>query len=62
MSRNILTETQFLSMVSTIADQHNCRLKNIDTNKRIINIVGPSKSEQACAIKLEEILGQYIII
>jgi hypothetical protein len=40
MPHNTLTETQFLSMVNTIASQHNCRLVNIDTNKRIINITG----------------------
>jgi hypothetical protein len=62
MSHNTLTETQFLSMVNTIASQHNCRLVNIDTNKRIINITGPTKSERDCAIQLETILGKYTTI
>ena len=59
MSCNALTETQFFSLVSTIASQHSCRLVDIDFDKRIINIAGPSESEHACAIELEEILGQY---
>ena len=59
MSCNTLTETQFFSLVSTIADKHGCLLVDIDIDKRIINIAGPSESEYACAIELEEILGQY---
>jgi len=54
-----LTETQFFSLVSTIASQHGCRLLDIDVDKRIINIAGPPESESACAIELDEILGQY---
>jgi hypothetical protein len=49
MSCNTLTETQFFSLVSTIASQHACRL---------VNIAGPSESEYACAVELEEILRQ----
>ena len=59
MSSNALTETQFFSLVSTIASQHGCRLVDIDVDKQIINIAGPSESEYACAVELEEILGQY---
>ena len=59
MSCNALTETQFFSLVSSIASQHGCRLVDIDIDKRIINIAGPSEAEYACAVKLEEILGQY---
>ena len=58
MSCNTLTETQFFSLVSTIASQHACRLVDIDVDKRIVNIAGPSESEYACAVELEEILGQ----
>lgn len=61
MSCYTLTEAQFFSIVNTIADQHNCRLVNIDTDKRIIDIVGSSESEYDCAVKLEKILGQYTI-
>jgi len=56
---NTLTETQFFSLVSTIASKHGCLLVDIDVDKRIINIVGPPESEYACAVELEEILGQY---
>ncbi len=59
MSRNTLTETQFFSLVSTIACKHGCLLVDIDDNKCIINISGPSESEYTCAIELEKILGQY---
>lgn len=59
MSCNTLTETQFISLVSTIASQHGCRLVDIDVNKRIINIAGPSELEYVCAVELDEILGQY---
>ena len=59
MSCNTLTETQFFSLVSTIVSQHGCRLVDIDIDKRIINIAGPSESEYVCAVELEEILGQY---
>ncbi len=59
MSCNTLTETQFFSLVSTIASKHACRLVDIDVDKRIVNIVGPSESEYACAVELDEILGQY---
>ena len=59
MSCNALTETQFFSLVSTIASKHACRLVDIDVDKRIVNIAGPSESEYACAVELEEILGQY---
>ena len=59
MPCNTLTETQFFSLVSTITSQHGCRLVDIDIDKRIIKIVGPSESEYACAVELEEILGQY---
>ena len=59
MSYNTLTETQFFSLVSTIADKHGCLLVNIDADKCIINIAGPSESEYACAVELGEILGQY---
>ncbi len=59
MSCNTLTETQFFSLVSTVAGKHGCLLVDIDDNKCIINISGPSKSEYTCAIELEKILGQY---
>ena len=59
MSCNTLTETQFISLVSTIASQHGCRLVDIDVNKRIINIAGPSELEYACAVELMKILEQY---
>lgn len=59
MSCNALTETQFFSLVSTIVSQHGCLLVDIDVDKRIVNITGPSESEYACAVELEEILGQY---
>ena len=59
MSYDTLTETQFFSLVSTIASQHGCRLVDIDIDKRIINVAGPSESECACALELGEILEQY---
>ena len=59
MSCDTLTETQFFSLVSTIASQHGCRLVDIDVKKRIINIAGPSESEYSCAVELGEILEQY---
>jgi hypothetical protein len=59
MSCNTFTETQFFSLVSTIASKHDCRLVDIDVDKRIINIAGPSESEYACAVELVEILEQY---
>ncbi len=59
MSCNTLTETQFFSLVSTIAGKHGCLLVDIDVDKCIINIAGPPESEYACAVELEEILGQY---
>ena len=59
MSRNTLTETQFFSLVSTIASKHGCLLVDIDDDKGIINISGPSEAEYTCAIELEKILGQY---
>jgi len=51
MPCNTLTETQFFSLVSTIASQHGCRLVDIDVDKQIINIAGPSESEYACAVE-----------
>ena len=59
MSCNTLAETQFFSLLSTIASKHGCRLVDIDADKRIVKIAGPSESEYACAVELEEILGQY---
>ena len=59
MYGNTLTETQFFSLVSTIASKHGCLLVDIDDDKGIVNISGPSESEYTCAIELEEILGQY---
>ena len=59
---NSLTETQFFSLVSTIASKHGCLLVDIDDDKGIINISGPSESEYACAIELEKILGQYTAV
>ena len=59
MSCNTLTETQFFSLVSTVASQHGCQLVDIDVDKRVINIAGPLESEYACALELGEILEQY---
>jgi hypothetical protein len=59
MSCNTLTETQFFSLVSTIASKHGCLLVDIDVDKCIINIAGPSESEYVCAVEIDEILGQY---
>lgn len=61
MSNNTLSEAQFFSLISTITSQHACQILNIDVNKKIINITGPSGSEAACAIQLEKILGEYLI-
>jgi len=62
MSCNTLTETQFFSLVSTIASKHGCLLVDIDVDKCIINIAGPSESEYVCAVELDEILGQYAAV
>ena len=62
MCCNTFTETQFFSLVSTIASKHDCRLVDIDVDKRIINIAGPSESEYACAVELVEILEQYTAV
>jgi hypothetical protein len=59
MSDDTLTETQFLNLVSIIVSQHGCHLEDVDLDKRIINIAGPSEAEYACAVELDAMLIRY---
>ncbi len=55
-----LTEKDFINTISLIASRHGCRIVDIDLAKRIINLDGPSESEMACILELEEVLRKYI--
>lgn len=54
-----LTEEQFFSLVSLIAGNYGCRIVDIDIDRRVINIAGPTENEMACALELNEILYKY---
>ncbi len=55
MENGQMSEAQFLNLVSLIAAKHNCKIKEIDFNLRVINLEGPGDAELACALELEDV-------
>lgn len=61
MEQKFITETQFFSMVNIIVEKHGCQLVDIDFEKNILNVEGPSEQEYNCAMELEEALSDLIV-
>ncbi|MCK5320605.1 hypothetical protein KAJ61_04405 [Candidatus Parcubacteria bacterium] len=72
MQKELLTEEQFMSTISSIASKHGCRFIDIVdvtavvNNKivlieRIINFDGTPESEYACTIELGDVFKKYDI-
>jgi ribosome maturation factor RimP len=53
-----LKEDQLLTIVKNVAEQHGCRLVDIDFDKHIVNIEGPDDAQAQCAVALEQVLGR----
>jgi hypothetical protein len=52
-----LTDTQLLTIVKNIVDQHGCQLVDIDLENHILNIDGPAEARAECALALQDVLG-----
>jgi hypothetical protein len=48
---------QLLTIVSHVAKKYGCTMKDIDMDKKILNIEGPAKAKYDGAIALADILG-----
>ena len=72
MQKEVLTEEQLMSMISSIASKHRCRfidivdITTVVNNKivlieRIINFDGSDESQYACTIELGRVFKKYDI-
>ncbi len=52
-----LQDSDMLTIVKNLVEQHGCTLIDIDFDKQIINIDGPKEKQVECAMALEEVLG-----
>jgi len=51
---------RILQTVTLVAAKHSCLLVGIDWDKKIISLEGLEKDESACAMELEELLGNEL--
>ena len=51
-----MTEAEFITAVTIVADNHNCKVKEIDFIAKTFQIACPRGSEVMCAAELEEML------
>jgi len=54
-----MTEAEFITVVSIIVENHNCRIKEIDFEARTFQIACPKGNDLMCAAELEEVLEAY---
>ena len=48
--------TRMLSLINSVVLTHECRIIDIDLEKRTINIEGPEDAKVQCAMAIEKIL------
>jgi len=56
-----MTEDEFITIVTIIAENHNCKVKEIDFIAKTFQIACPRGNEFICAAELEEVLKAYCI-
>ena len=54
-----MTEAEFINAVSMVAQNHNCKVKEIDFEAKTFQIACPKGNEIDCAAELEEVLKAY---
>ena len=52
-----LEDSQLLTLVTNIVEQHGCRIVEIDLENYVLNIDGPEEAQLQCALALEDVLG-----
>ena len=52
-----LEDSQLLTVVTNIVEQHGCRIVEIDLENYVLNIDGPEDAQLKCALALEDVLG-----
>jgi len=57
LSKN-LTDQQYFNFIAAVATVHDCRLVDINSSERIIEIEGQPQSVCACSAELQELLEQ----
>lgn len=51
-----LRDDQLLTIVNAVAEEHGCRLADIDFENHILNIEGSEEAKTRCALALEKVL------
>ena len=54
-----MDEAEFIAAVSMVAQNHNCKVLEIDFRTKLFQIACPKGSEVNCAAELEEVLKEY---
>jgi len=54
-----MDEAEFITAVNMVAENHNCRVKEIDFIAKTFEIACPRGNELDCAAELEEVLKEY---
>ena len=57
MRSKYLTDSQYATFISIVADQNGCRLMDIDFDAGRINLQGPIEKVLACTKELSAIMG-----
>jgi hypothetical protein len=52
-----LEDSQLLTVVTNIVEQHGCKIIEIDLENYVLNIDGPEEAQLKCALALEDVLG-----
>jgi len=53
-------ESFFFSTLNTIAKKHGCVIENVDMERNIINLSGPTEGQESCAIEIAEKLKDFL--
>ena len=56
-----MTEDEFITIITIIAENHNCKVKEIDFIAKTFQIACPKGNEVMCAAELEEMLKDCCI-
>lgn len=51
-----MDDSQLLTLITSIVEQHGCRIIDIDLADQIINIEGPEDAKVQCAMAIGKIL------
>jgi acetolactate synthase small subunit len=53
-----MEEQAFLNLIKMTAENHGCRIVDVDLENHVLNLDGPDEAVDACARAIADVLGQ----